>query len=88
MDLPTFLETHPQWREENQTLIGEFKYDRFSSVCAAVQENLRLAAELDHHPEVTFGYNKVNITLTSHDASNTITDKDIEFAQKFTQQCG
>lgn len=74
--------------EENQALIGEFNYEGFSSVCVAVQESVRLAAELEHHPEVTFGYNSVKITLATHDDGSTITDKDIVFTQKFTQQCG
>jgi 4a-hydroxytetrahydrobiopterin dehydratase len=85
MDLHAFLAANTQWTEEDQTLIGEFTYDGFSAVCAAVQKSMQLANELDHHPEVTFGYNTVKITLTSHDAGNTITDRDVEFAQKFTQ---
>jgi|AntRauTorckE6833_2_1112554.scaffolds.fasta_scaffold05922_7 4a-hydroxytetrahydrobiopterin dehydratase len=86
MDLYTFLAANTQWSEENQTLVGEFRFDDFSAVCAAVQRSMQLANELDHHPEVTFGYNTLKIALTSHDADDTITDKDIDFAQKFTEQ--
>lgn len=86
MDLHAFLEANTQWSAEDQRLVGTFAYDGFSDVCAAVQSSLQLATELDHHPEVTFGYNTVKIVLTSHEAGDIITEKDVEFAQKFTAQ--
>jgi len=40
-----------------------------------------LAAEkMDHHPEWTNVYNTVEIKLSTHDAGNTVTDKDRKLA--------
>ncbi len=35
---------------------------------------------LNHHPEWTNVYNKVKVVLRTHDAGNTVTDKDRELA--------
>lgn len=36
--------------------------------------------KLNHHPEWTNVYNKVHVVLTTHDAGNTITEKDRKLA--------
>ena len=37
--------------------------------------------ELDHHPEWSNVYNKVQVTLCTNDAGNIITEKDRELAR-------
>ncbi|MCL4107215.1 UNVERIFIED_CONTAM: hypothetical protein GTU68_033030 [Idotea baltica] len=37
---------------------------------------------MNHHPEWDNVYNKVNISLTTHDAGNKITEKDRKLAKK------
>ncbi len=39
-----------------------------------------LAEKADHHPWWSNVYNKVEIRLTTHDAGNTVTDKDRNLA--------
>lgn len=34
----------------------------------------------DHHPTWTNTYNRVDIILTTHDADNTVTTKDVDLA--------
>ena len=40
-----------------------------------------IAESINHHPVWTNEWNKVIIRLSTHDAGNTITDKDLEFAK-------
>jgi 4a-hydroxytetrahydrobiopterin dehydratase len=40
-----------------------------------------IAEQLDHHPEWSNVWNRVSITLRTHSAGNTVTEKDREFAQ-------
>lgn len=43
---------------------------------AAVQE------ELDHHSEMTLGYDKLSVSVTTHSAGSRVTRKDIELARR------
>lgn len=43
--------------------------------CSFVIENLW------HHPEWTNVYNKVHVKLTTHDADETVTEKDMQLSQ-------
>ena len=48
-----------------------------------------LAAEkMNHHPRWTNVYNTVEIWLNTHDAGNTVTDKDRKLAQKIDALLG
>ncbi len=39
-----------------------------------------IAEKMDHHPNWNNVYNRVEICLTTHDAGNTVTDKDRNLA--------
>ena len=41
-----------------------------------------VAEKMNHHPEWTNVYNRVTITLRTHDEGNVLTDKDITLAAK------
>lgn len=40
-----------------------------------------IAEKMDHHPNWSNVWNKVEIALTTHDAGNTVTDKDRQLAK-------
>jgi 4a-hydroxytetrahydrobiopterin dehydratase len=46
-----------------------------------------LAEKMDHHPEWTNVYNRVDVTLTTHDA-NGVTELDVKMAQKMDKFAG
>ena len=43
-----------------------------------------IAEKMNHHPTWSNTYNKVEIRLSTHDAGNTITDKDRKLAESIT----
>jgi 4a-hydroxytetrahydrobiopterin dehydratase len=47
---------------------------------AFMQQASAKISELNHHPEWCNVYNKINVRLTTHDANNTVTDKDRKLA--------
>lgn len=70
------------WKEENNTLKRSFKFKDFVEAWAFMTQVAMIAEKMDHHPEWRNVYNTVDITLTTHDKGNTITDKDRELAKK------
>lgn len=80
-----FLATHPDWCVSGETLVGNWKLSGFDAVKPLVGKLCNLADSFNHHPTVTFGYNTIQVETTTHDAGNTITEKDIELAQRVTQ---
>lgn len=68
------------WREENDTLVKEFKFNNFPEAMAWMVKASYAIEKMNHHPEWTNVYNKVRVSLTTHDAGNTITDKDWQLA--------
>tara|TARA_R110002049_G_scaffold159460_2_gene324430 strand:- start:1340 stop:1573 length:234 start_codon:yes stop_codon:yes gene_type:complete len=70
------------WKEENNTLKRSFEFKNFIEAWSFMTKVAIIAEKMNHHPEWSNVYNKVNITLTTHDEGNTITDKDRELAKK------
>jgi 4a-hydroxytetrahydrobiopterin dehydratase len=63
------------WIETNNQLHKKFEFKDFMTKVAL------LAEKLNHHPYWTNVYNKVEIFLSTHDAGNVITEKDIKMAE-------
>jgi len=68
------------WTEENNELVKKFKFSDFSEAFGFMTKVAILAEKQNHHPWWGNVYNEVEIRLTTHDAGNTITDKDRELA--------
>jgi 4a-hydroxytetrahydrobiopterin dehydratase len=71
----------PSWEHANNKLCRDFAFIDFSSAFAFMTQVALLAEKADHHPNWSNVYNRVTIELTSHDAGNTVTAKDIAMAQ-------
>jgi 4a-hydroxytetrahydrobiopterin dehydratase len=71
-----------RWKEENNSLTRTFTFTDFSEAFAFMTRVAMLAEGMNHHPTWTNSWNKVTITLTTHDAGNTVTEKDRQLAGK------
>jgi 4a-hydroxytetrahydrobiopterin dehydratase len=69
------------WTEENNSLQETFTFKNFSEAFAFMTRVALLAEQHDHHPEWSNIYNKVTIILRTHEAGNTVTDKDKKLAE-------
>jgi len=69
------------WKEENDMLKAEFKFDDFKRAWAFMTEVAFHAEDQNHHPNWSNVYNTVNISLTTHDAGNKVTSKDKRLAE-------
>lgn len=68
------------WKEENDNLYRKFEFTNFSEAFAFMTRVAMAAEKMDHHPLWTNVYNKVEIWLSTHDAGNTVTEKDRKLA--------
>jgi 4a-hydroxytetrahydrobiopterin dehydratase len=58
----------------------QFKFADFNAAFGFMTRVALKADKMDHHPEWSNVYNKVDVVLTTHDAGG-VTDKDIELAR-------
>lgn len=68
------------WTESDNALHREFTFTDFTEAFGFMTRVAFAAEAAGHHPEWTNVYNRVNIRLTTHDAGNTVTDKDRDLA--------
>lgn len=68
------------WKEENNQLKRSFEFANFIEAFGFMSKVAMIAEKMNHHPTWSNTYNKVDITLCTHDAGNTITDKDRKLA--------
>jgi len=73
------------WTETKEGLYKSFTFSDFKEAFAFMERVAHLAEEVQHHPRWTNEYNKLEIWLNTHDADNTVTDKDRELAQQIDQ---
>jgi ribonuclease HI len=70
------------WQKTNNSLYKKFEFKNFSEAFGFMQKVAELAERFQHHPKWTNEYNKVEIWLSTHDAGNTVTEKDEHLAQE------
>lgn len=77
-----FLREFPEWREaEGRDAIARlFQFQDFNRAFAFMARVALLAEKLDHHPEWFNVYNRIEVTLSTHDAGG-VTEKDIAMAE-------
>ena len=71
----------PGWSHVNGKLHRELRFPDFVRAFAFMSEAALHAEKLDHHPEWSNVYNRVDITLTTHDAGG-LTALDIALARE------
>lgn len=69
------------WKTEDNYLHKTFTFKDFESAIDFMKQASVQISILNHHPEWTNIYNKVQVKLTTHDASNTVTQKDFDLAE-------
>ena len=80
-ELKAALKRLPDWRlaDGREAITRKFQFVDFDAAFAFMTRVALLAAKMDHHPEWSNVYNKVDVTLATHD-ENGVTKKDIDLA--------
>ncbi len=68
------------WTEKENKLCRDFTFQDFREAFLFMTKVAELAEAQNHHPWWSNVYNKVSIELTTHDAGDTVTEKDRQLA--------
>lgn len=78
-EIASRLTAHPDWQIENAELVRTFEFDSFRAAVAFVNQVAALAEAANHHPDIDIRYNRVRLSLVTHDAGG-LTAKDFNLA--------
>jgi len=73
------LDARPEWSEAGGVIQRTFQFRDFVHAMKFVTKIADLAEQKQHHPDILIRYNKVTLSLSTHDAGG-ITHKDFDFA--------
>jgi 4a-hydroxytetrahydrobiopterin dehydratase len=65
-----------EWKEEKNRLKKSFTFKDFTQAFGFMTKVAIVAEKMNHHPLWTNVYNKVDFELSTHDAGDTVTEKD------------
>jgi 4a-hydroxytetrahydrobiopterin dehydratase len=76
------LKELPGWHDVKgrDAIARSFQFKDFNAAFGFMTRAALLAEKLDHHPEWFNVYNRIDVTLSTHDAGG-VTEKDIEMAK-------
>ncbi|MBP6865892.1 MAG: 4a-hydroxytetrahydrobiopterin dehydratase [Candidatus Didemnitutus sp.] len=78
------LQELPGWKYEHDALARTFQFGSFKEAMSFMVRVGFEAEAMDHHPEWTNVYGRVAIRLTTHDAGNRVSAKDVALARKIS----
>ena len=83
--LTAALENLPGWMELDGKLHKTFKFGSFAQAMGWMVSVAIFADKMDHHPEWSNVYNRVQVDLVTHDMDNAISSWDVELATKMEE---
>jgi 4a-hydroxytetrahydrobiopterin dehydratase len=73
--------------EGRDAIAKKFNFKDFSEAFGFMARAALVAEKLDHHPEWFNVYNKVEVTLATHDAGG-VTERDVKLAEAMNRLAG
>ena len=75
----------PEWEvKDGAKLQRRFVFENFIAAIDFVNQLVEPSEGLGHHPDISISYNKVVISLTTHDAGG-LTETDFSLAEKISK---
>ena len=77
----------PGWTGGDDFITKVFRFDDFAHAFGWMSRIAIVADKMDHHPEWFNVYNRVDVTLTTHDAGG-VTARDVALAEAMQSAAG
>jgi len=84
-EIKVALATVPDWKKRGGTITRIFEFKDFPAAIKFVTAAAKLAEKAWHHPDIDIRWNKVTLTLTTHDAGG-LTNRDFSLAKQLNQK--
>ncbi|MFI6851410.1 4a-hydroxytetrahydrobiopterin dehydratase [Streptomyces sp. NPDC050416] len=72
----------PGWSLDGDRLTRSYRLGSHFAATAMVVHIAQVQEELDHHSDLTLGYNTVSLAVHTHSAGGAVTEKDVELARR------
>jgi 4a-hydroxytetrahydrobiopterin dehydratase len=72
------------WSKNGNAIERIFQFDNFVQAMEFVNRIAEAAEAVNHHPDILINYNKVTLTLVSHDSGG-VTQRDIKMAARINE---
>jgi 4a-hydroxytetrahydrobiopterin dehydratase len=83
-EIDAALRSLPGWASKGDTIERVFQFDDFAQAMEFVNKIARAAEAANHHPDILINYNKVTLTLVSHDSGG-VTQRDVRMAGQINE---
>ena len=77
----------PQWKLDAGQLVRDWTFKDFVAAMEFVNKVAAMAEKAGHHPDIEIHYNRVRLSLVTHDAHG-ITTKDVAMAESLDRNLG
>ena len=67
--------------ESKKELTRQFKFSDYKETLDFVNKVAKIAEKQNHHPDITFGYNSVKVSITDHEKGG-VSDKCYKFMKE------
>ncbi|WP_077800510.1 4a-hydroxytetrahydrobiopterin dehydratase [Streptomyces sp. JHA26] len=78
----------PGWSLDAGRLTRAYRLASHFAATAMVVHIAQVQEELDHHSDLTLGYNTVTLAVSTHSAGGAVTEKDVELARRVEELAG
>ncbi len=74
----------PGWKLNGKVIERLYRFDNFIKAMEFVNQIAEAAEAVNHHPDIFISYNKVTLSLISHDSGG-VTQRDIKMASRINE---
>lgn len=76
------LDELPGWSLDGDRITRSYRLGSHFAATAMVVHIAQVQEELDHHSDLTLGYDTVALSVHTHSAGGVVTEKDLELARR------
>jgi 4a-hydroxytetrahydrobiopterin dehydratase len=81
-DIEDRLAELPGWSLDGDRLARSYRLGSHFAATALVVHIAQVQDQLDHHSDLTLGYNTVSLTVNTHSVGGAVTELDFKLAQR------